>query len=131
MGKVEQAQIELAKLKMEGNQVDDYIAKFENLLQKSDIPWTKVESIQKFKDGLHKGVLSAILRCNQWPETIYEWEEHAQREVQRFKIIKESLGDKGNTHLSTKQAKWHSTAQQLKSSTHKKDGVVPMKIDAV
>ena len=31
-GKVEQAQMELAKLEMEGNQVDNYIVKFENLL---------------------------------------------------------------------------------------------------
>jgi hypothetical protein len=28
----------LAKLEMEGNQVDEYIAKFKNLLCKSDIP---------------------------------------------------------------------------------------------
>ncbi len=101
-GKVEQAWMELAKLEMKGNQVDNYIVKFENLLWKSDIPQTKVGSIQKFKDGLRKGVLSAILRCDQWPETINEWEEHARCEVRRFKIIKESLRDKGNTHLSTK-----------------------------
>jgi uncharacterized pyridoxal phosphate-containing UPF0001 family protein len=44
--------MELARLEMEGNQVDEYIAKFENLLRKSDIPWTEVGSIQKFKDGL-------------------------------------------------------------------------------
>jgi hypothetical protein len=32
MGRVKQAQMDLAKLEMEGNQVDEYIAKFENLL---------------------------------------------------------------------------------------------------
>jgi hypothetical protein len=44
--------MDLAKLEMEGNNIDDYIAKFENLLQKADIPRTEVGSIQKFKDGL-------------------------------------------------------------------------------
>jgi hypothetical protein len=52
MGRVKQAQMDLAKLEMEGNQVNEYIAKFENLLHKSDIPRTEVGSIQKFKDGL-------------------------------------------------------------------------------
>jgi hypothetical protein len=44
--------MDLAKLEMEGNQVNKYIAKFENLLRKSNIPWTEVGLIQKFKDGL-------------------------------------------------------------------------------
>jgi hypothetical protein len=44
--------MDLAKLEMEGNQVNEYIAKFKNLLRKSDIPQTEVGSIQKFKDGL-------------------------------------------------------------------------------
>jgi hypothetical protein len=50
--RVEQARMDLAKLEMEGNNIDDYIAKFKNLLHKADIPCTKVGSIQKFKDGL-------------------------------------------------------------------------------
>jgi hypothetical protein len=37
-GRVKQARMDLAKLEMEGNQIDEYIAKFENLLCKSDIP---------------------------------------------------------------------------------------------
>jgi hypothetical protein len=53
--------MDLARLEMEGNHIDEYIAKFENLLRKADIPRTEVGSIQKFKDGLRKGVLSAIL----------------------------------------------------------------------
>ena len=69
-GRVEQARTELAKLEMEGDQIDEYIAKFENLLCKADIPRTEVGSIQKFKEGLRKGVLAAILRRDQWPETI-------------------------------------------------------------
>jgi hypothetical protein len=99
--------MDLARLEMEGNHIDEYIAKFENLLRKADIPRTEVGSIQKFKDGLCKGVLSAILRRDQWPETIDEWQDHARREVRRFEIVKEALGERGNSHISTKQAKWH------------------------
>jgi hypothetical protein len=120
--------MDLAKLEMEGNNIDDYIAKFENLLCKVDIPRTKVGSIQKFKDGLRQGVLHAILNKERWPNTIDQWKEATRREVQRFSIIKEAMGDRTNNFLSTKQAKWQMTTQQLKSSTKKKDEAVPMEI---
>ena len=43
----------------------------------------------------------------------------------------ESLGEGRNNHLSTKQAKWRSAAQQFKSSfKQKKDEAVPMEIDS-
>jgi hypothetical protein len=79
--RVEQARMDLAKLEMEGNNINDYIAKFENLLRKADIPRTEVGSIQKFKDGLRQGVLRAILSKERWPDTIDQWEEAARREV--------------------------------------------------
>jgi hypothetical protein len=98
--------MDLAKLEMEGNNINDYIAKFENLLHKADIPHTEVGSIQKFKDGLRQGVLHAILNKERWPDTIDQWEEATRREVQRFSIIKEAMGNRANNFLSTKQAKW-------------------------
>jgi hypothetical protein len=61
---------------MEGNLVKEYIAKFENLLKRAEIPRTEVGAIEKFKSGLRKG-LKAILSRDQWPETIDEWELHA------------------------------------------------------
>jgi hypothetical protein len=76
-GRVEQARMDLGKLKMESDQIDEYIAKFENLLKKSEIPRTEVGAIQKFKDGLRKGVLTKILQRDQWPEKINEWQEYA------------------------------------------------------
>jgi hypothetical protein len=75
-------------------------------------------------------VLRAILSKERWPDTIDQWEEAARREVRRFSIIKEAIGNRANNFLSTKQAKWRTTAQQLKSSTKKRDEAVPMEIDA-
>jgi hypothetical protein len=75
-------------------------------------------------------VLHAILNKERWPDTINQWEEATRREVQRFSIIKKAMGDRANNFLSIKQAKWRTTAQQLKSLTKKKDEAVPMEIDA-
>jgi hypothetical protein len=128
-GRVEQARMDLGKLEMESNQIDEYIAKFENLLKKSEIPRTEVGAIQKFKDGLRKGVLTKILQRDQWPEKIDEWQEYARREVRRMAIMKESLRDRGNYNLSTKQAKWKGAIQHYKTGK-KHDDAVPMEIDA-
>ena len=88
-GWIEQAHSDLKWLKMNGDQIDEYIAKFKNLLKHAEIPKSKVGATEKFRNGLKKGLRVAILRCNDWPETLDEWEEKACREVRRFKIFKE------------------------------------------
>ena len=91
-GRVEQARIELQKHRMDRDLIDEYIAKFETLLSKGDIPRTEVGVIEKFKDGLKPRVLKGILIRDTWPTNIDEWEEVARCEVHRFGIMKEALG---------------------------------------
>jgi Retrotransposon gag protein len=129
-GKVEQARMDLDKLEIEGNLINEYIAKFENLLHKAEISQTKVRSLQKFKDGLWKGILSSIFWWDTWPKTINEWQGQARREVHHLGIIRESLGKRGNFHLSTKQARWRILAQQIKIPKSKRDKAVSMDINA-
>ena len=109
-GKTKQAHIELAKLEMKEDNIDKYIAKFENLLRKGEIPWDDVATLFQFKEGLRKGVHAAILKRDTWPTTLDKWQQSARREVRRFGIMKESLGESGNYNLSTKQAKWKTAA---------------------
>ena len=79
-GRVEQARMELQKHRMDGDLIDEYIAKFETLLSKGEIPWTEVGAIKKFKNGLKPGVLKGILIRDTWPTNIDEWEEAARCE---------------------------------------------------
>src|SRR5712671_4523389 len=90
-GRVEEARANLAKLKMDGDLIDDYISNFENLLSRGEIPRSEVGAIEKFKDGLKYGILATILKRDTWPITIDKWEDAARREVRRFRVIKESL----------------------------------------
>ena len=128
-GKVEQARFNLLALEMEGDQIDEYIAKFEGLLKKAEIPRNEVGAIEQFKNGLRKGVLAKIYSRDTWPEDLDQWQENARREVRRMGIIKGALGERGNYHLSTKLAKWRTVSQQYKSG-RRKDEAVPMEIDA-
>jgi hypothetical protein len=127
-GRMEEARADLVKLKMDGDHIDDYIAAFENLLSRGEIPRTEVGAIEKFKDGLKYGVLSTILKRDTWPTTIDEWEEAARREVRRFRVIKESLKRKGEPFGAPRQ-RWNDSFQST-LKRNKKSDVVPMEIDA-
>ena len=123
---IEQARTDLNKLEMAGEQIDEYIAKFENLLRKADIPRTETGAIEKFKDGLKRGIFGAIMKRDIWPSNIDEWEEAARREVRRYSIIKEAMGTRGNPFMSTRQSRW---MEALKKTKPRKDEAVPMDID--
>jgi hypothetical protein len=51
-------------------------------------------------------------------------------EVRHLSIIKEALGDRPNNFISSKQAKWRSSAQQFKTAVRKRDEAIPMEINA-
>ena len=69
---------------MKGDSIDEYIAKFKNLLCKGEIPQDDVAALIRFKGGLRKGVHAAILKRDTWPTTLDEWQQHARREVRRL-----------------------------------------------
>ena len=55
---------------MEREDIDNYIAKFENLLQKAEIPWGKAIVMDLFRNRLKKGLHSAIFREQTWPTNL-------------------------------------------------------------
>jgi hypothetical protein len=76
-GQIEAAKRDLAKLKMVDSEIDNYIARFENLLRKAEIPRDEVRVIDKFTDGLTEGLHRSIMRKDKWPVTINGWQEAA------------------------------------------------------
>ena len=123
---IEQACSDLGQLEMSGNQIDKYIAKFENLLKHAEIPRTEVEAIEKFCNSLKKGLQIAILRCNDWSKTLNEWKEKAHREVRGFNIFKEVVKGTSNPFGSSE---WQQKAKKL-FKQKKKDNDA-MQVDAV
>ncbi|KAF8495268.1 hypothetical protein F5888DRAFT_1805118 [Russula emetica] len=101
-GQVEQAKRDLRQLNMVGDKVDDYIAKFENLLRKAEIPRDEVGALEKFKDGLAEVVHRAIMRRENWPTDINGWQEATQREIRRFQ--QEIIGDNEHPTIAANDA---------------------------
>ena len=70
IGCIEQACSNLECFEMGGDQINEYIAKFENLLKYAK---TKVEAVEKFCNGLKKSLWAAILRRrDNWSKTLDE-----------------------------------------------------------
>ncbi len=59
--KVKDAKHQLARLEMQADNIDDYIAKFENLVRKAGIPRQEQGILDRFKDGLKRGIHTTIL----------------------------------------------------------------------
>jgi hypothetical protein len=122
---------------MKDNDVDDYIAVFEDFLTKIDYRWSDFGVIEKFKHGLKKWIVSKILSKDKWPTTLEEWEEAARREVRRSKYIQTTLGDRKNFDMSLQEAKWQAALQLPEGGGGKKprqnnwrnNEVVPMEVD--
>ena len=125
-GQIKQALMELQKHKMEADLIDNYITKFKNLLAKGGIPHTEVGTIEKFKDGLKRGILQGILNQDTWPTTIDGWEEAARREVRHYGIMKEALSKHGQAF--SKPSKWQADAHRFFGK--KKNDPVPMEVNA-
>jgi Retrotransposon gag protein len=124
-GRIEQARSDLGRLEMSGDQIDEYIAKFENLLKRAEIPRGEVGAIEKFRNGLKKGLRVAILKRDDWPETLDEWEEKARREVRRYKIFKEVVEGTSNPFGSSD---WQHKAKKLFGRKKKDEDA--MQVDA-
>ena len=62
--------------------------------------------VDKFYEGLNKGVYIEIMRQDIWPESLDQWQEAAQRTVQHSTIRHERTRGQGNWGLSTHAARW-------------------------
>jgi hypothetical protein len=102
----EHAMRKFNNLEQKGNEIDDYIIEFNNLCSRLEFDRKSPLLIDKFCDGLSKGIHSKILQLDIWPETLEEWQETARRMMQRNTIMREWVGGRGNWNLSTKAARW-------------------------
>jgi hypothetical protein len=102
----EHAMRKFNNLEQKGNEIDDYIIEFNNLCSRLKFDRRTQLLIDKFCDGLSKGIHSKILQLDIWPETLEEWQETARRTVRRNTIMRERVGGRGNWNLSTKAARW-------------------------
>ena len=101
--KKEDARGKLEYLTMESNQIDDYIARFENLLKAAGIKREDYAALEKFRHGLPRTLHEVVLKRPKWPENLDEWQTAAREEVEQYAIIKRDLDTARKTYRMPSQ----------------------------
>jgi hypothetical protein len=121
---------------MKNDDVNEYIAIFEDLLTKIEYKQEDFGVVDKFKQGLKKWIVKKILEHDTWPASLDEWQEAARREVRRAKYTTVTLGgDRKNYNLSLQEAKWkaalfpETNQRRGHSGSRRNNEVVPMEVD--
>jgi hypothetical protein len=70
-------------LKMYQNDIDNYIATFENLVRDAGYDRTAKGTMHLFAQGLHPPILKEILYHGAIPDTIDEWQKSAREEIKK------------------------------------------------
>ena len=98
----------LVSLKMEGGDIDTYIATFERLARQAGWTLGSAGTIEKFKLGLPKTLFFYIMRRETPPTTYAGWTKAARDEVRRLVDIKAQMTVRDRSHLWTApaQAGW-------------------------
>ena len=73
---------EFNRLEQKGDEIDDYIAKFNNYSGRLKYDRSSPLLVDKFCEGLNKGVHIEIMRQDIWPESLDQWQEAARHVVQ-------------------------------------------------
>jgi Retrotransposon gag protein len=78
----------LENLRMAGNDVEMYIANFENLMRRAECKRESGPMVHYFRQGLPTNLERSIVKRQAIPNTIDEWQSAARKEVERRALMK-------------------------------------------
>ena len=87
--KVQDAEAALEHIRIQqGENIDQYIARFEDLMERAQWGERDRGTINTFRRGLHKAMQKAIFLKDPIPTTFTQWKEAARNEASRYALIK-------------------------------------------
>ena len=111
---MQKAKDEFQNIKMEGGDLNAYVAKFERLARLAGYNLQNQLVLNKIGSGLTTGLYIAIVNSAEEPWNWTEWVQADQKSQQKYLFIRASLGMKGPR--DPKQQKKPQTAEQLKAA---------------
>ena len=106
---LQKAKAEFQTIKMEGGDLDTYIARFERLARIASYDLHNQMVLDRFGSGLTSGLYIAIVNSPNEPRNWTEWTRAAQKYQQKYLLIRSSLGMR-----NPKDSKPHKKPQTLK-----------------
>ena len=122
----------LKRLRMQGEDLDTYVATFRTLARKAHYELDAVGTLDIFAEGLPHKLWEKILGRDNTPKTFNEWVSAAQKEQQKYLVLKtRSTG--GKATLNARREGWRRLlwGNQPRQQQRRLDGVVPMDVDTV
>ena len=111
---LQKAKAEFQTIKMEGGDLDTYIARFERLARIAGYNLQDRLVLDRFGSGLTSGLYIAIVNGPDEPRTWTEWTRAAQKYQQKYLLIRSSLGLRNPKESKT--CKKLQTIEQWKSA---------------
>ena len=91
---VQKAQAEFQNVKMEGQDLDTYVAKFKRVARLAGYDLQDQLVLDKFGSGLNVGLYTNVINSPEEPHTWMDWVRAAQRYQQKYLLICARLGSK-------------------------------------
>ena len=98
---LQKAKAEFQSIKMEGGDLDTYIAIFERLARIASYDLHNQMVLDRFSSGLTSGLYIAIVNGPDEPRNWTEWTQAAQKYQQKYLLIHSSLGMRNPKDLKT------------------------------
>ena len=114
---LQKAKAEFQTIKMEGGDLDTYIARFERLARIAGYNLQDRLVLDRFGSGLTSGLYIAIVNGPDEPRTWTEWTQAAQKYQQKYLLIRASLGLRNSKESKTR--KKPQTLEQWKAAWKK------------
>ena len=114
---LQKAKAEFQTIKMEGGDLDTYIARFERLARITRYNLQDRLVLDKFGSGLTSGLYIAIVNGPDEPRSWTEWTRAAQKYQQKYLLIRSSLGLRNPKESKTR--KQPQTLEQWKAAWKK------------
>ena len=114
---LQKAKAEFQTIKMEGGELDTYIARFERLARIARYDLQNQMVLNQFGSGLTSGLYIAIVNSPDEPRNWTEWTRAAQKYQQKYLLIRSNLGMRNPKDL--KMCKKPQTLEQWKAAWRK------------
>jgi hypothetical protein len=120
----------LHTLRMEGRDLDSYLAKFHTLAAKAGYRLNKEGTLNLLRHGLPDQLAKEIIRTDN-PQTYNEWEVAAHKNHDIWLRLSSLYPNKGQkTKFGKTEGQWHRTfAPKSQTQPKRSDGVIPMQVD--
>ena len=116
----------LQGMKMQGQNLDSFIATFKNLAKKAGYGKNDEATVDMFVKRLNRPLLDRILDRDTEPTTLAEWIDAARKE-QKKNMRRDAI----HHSMPRWPMQWHKGPQQQRPHRHPNDETVPMDVDTV